>query len=172
MQQPSPQFHILIEKLEGGRIATRAEMMAALSGRHIDCRQRHTTSWRRLPGRLICFGPRQAKQQTFVLLDEWAPQNRKMERDEALAELARRYLFQPRAGQLAITWWSGCQRRARKALEMVKWNSSRKPPTVRSIGLRRSTRYHRRTWPPHLLPAFDEYFIRYTHLQRHHLAII
>jgi hypothetical protein len=39
----------------------------------------------------ICFGPRRGKQPTFVLLDEWVPNPRQIDRDEALAELAGRY---------------------------------------------------------------------------------
>jgi len=40
---------------------------------------------------LICFGAREGKQQTFTLLDEWAPTVKRMERDESLAELAKQY---------------------------------------------------------------------------------
>jgi hypothetical protein len=39
----------------------------------------------------ICFGPRRGKQPTFVLLDEWVPNPRQLDCNEALAELAGRY---------------------------------------------------------------------------------
>jgi hypothetical protein len=39
----------------------------------------------------LCLGPLEGKQQTFVLLSEWAPKPRKLDRPEALAELAERY---------------------------------------------------------------------------------
>jgi hypothetical protein len=39
---------------------------------------------------LICLGPMQDKQQTFVLLDEWVPHSRLFSREESLAQLALR----------------------------------------------------------------------------------
>src|SRR5262249_44923549 len=43
--------------------------------------------WRLAQDGLVCFGARDGKQQTFTLLDEWAPAARAMKRDDALAEL-------------------------------------------------------------------------------------
>ncbi len=40
---------------------------------------------------MTCVGPNEGKEQTFVLLDEWAPEQRALEGEEALAELALRY---------------------------------------------------------------------------------
>src|SRR5437667_8624903 len=40
---------------------------------------------------LICLGPMQDKQQTFVLLDEWIPHSKALSREESLVELALRY---------------------------------------------------------------------------------
>jgi hypothetical protein len=57
---------------------------------------------------VICFGPRRGAQQTFVLLEEWIPPGRMLERDEALAELALRYFRShgpATAGDFA--WWTG-----------------------------------------------------------------
>ena len=47
---------------------------------------------------LLCFGPRDGKQQTFTLLEEWLPSARTLERGEALGELARRYFSEPWSG--------------------------------------------------------------------------
>ena len=43
---------------------------------------------------LICIGPMQGKQQTFVLLDDWAPRSaaRELTRAETLADLAGRFV--------------------------------------------------------------------------------
>ena len=41
---------------------------------------------------LICNGPPQGRSDTFVLLDDWAPHAAEPRGDEALTELARRYL--------------------------------------------------------------------------------
>ena len=40
---------------------------------------------------LVCSGPRRGKQQTYARLDQRAPQTQELTRDEALAELTRRY---------------------------------------------------------------------------------
>jgi Winged helix DNA-binding domain len=57
---------------------------------------------------LICFGPREGKQQTFVLLEEWVPESKDLERDEALANMAKRYFkgHGPATVQ-DFVWWSG-----------------------------------------------------------------
>ncbi len=57
---------------------------------------------------LIVFGPPRGTEQTFALLHEWVPSARGREREEALGELARRYV----AGHGPTTvrdlaWWSG-----------------------------------------------------------------
>jgi len=57
---------------------------------------------------LICSGPRRGKQSTYALLEERAPAGRTLDRDAALAELARRY-FQSHGPATAkdFSWWSG-----------------------------------------------------------------
>lgn len=64
--------------LEQGGIAT-----AGQRGYHI--------LWRTAQRGLICFGPRQGKQDTFVWLDDWLPEGKTLSPEEALAELAHRY---------------------------------------------------------------------------------
>jgi hypothetical protein len=57
---------------------------------------------------LICSGPRRGKQHCYVLLEERVPPTPARSRDEALAELARRYL-QSHGPALPqdLAWWSG-----------------------------------------------------------------
>lgn len=58
---------------------------------------------------LICFGERQGKQQTFVLLDEWSPKKENdLTREEAMARLAEIYIRSH--GPVLVedlAWWSG-----------------------------------------------------------------
>src|SRR5262245_10756332 len=82
---------LVARALQGGGQLTRNAMYkmweaggvsaAGQCGRHI--------LWCLAQDGLICFGPREGKQQTFVLLDEWAPKTKRMSRDESLAELAK-----------------------------------------------------------------------------------
>jgi len=160
-------FHVLTQALQGGRIATRNEMMEALEVAGISTagqRGYHILGRAALEG-LICFGPQQGKQQTFVLLDEWVPHTRRMERNESLAELAYRYFTSHGPATLAdFTSWSGLTALdARSALELAK------------VKLQPETISGQVYWLPpnpsisndeplsvHLLPAFDEYFLGYT----------
>ncbi|HUI89209.1 MAG TPA: winged helix DNA-binding domain-containing protein [Anaerolineales bacterium] len=112
---------------------------------------------------LICSGARRGKQFTYALLDERAPANKTSTRDEALAELTRRYLTsRGPATEEDLIWWSGLSRNDGKAgIEMVKskfenekidgkvyWfpsTSCRKNPANNAF----------------LLPNFDEYIVGY-----------
>ena len=68
----------------GGRADRRRESPSTASGSR-------TSSCNAELDAVICSGPRHGKQHTYVLLDERAPDARDLPRDEALAELARRY---------------------------------------------------------------------------------
>lgn len=101
---------VLVRALQGGRQLTRNAMYQVLEDAGIPAagqRGLHILWWLAQEG-LICFGTREGKQQTFVLLDEWVPGARRLEREEALARLARRYFtgHGPATAQ-DFTWWSG-----------------------------------------------------------------
>jgi len=152
--------------LQGGRQLTRGEIMLALEEAGISTEgQRGYHILRHLAQEgLICFGPLQGKQQTFVSLDEWVPQTGALERKEALAELAWRYFASHGPATLQdFVWWSGLLvAEARASLEMVK-------PRLRQETLDDGT-----YWLPqddalvkdpsptvYLLPAYDEYYLGY-----------
>src|SRR5947207_9685557 len=57
---------------------------------------------------LICSGPKQDKQFTYMLLDERAPASISFHKDEALAELAKRYFNSHGPATIKdFAWWSG-----------------------------------------------------------------
>lgn len=62
-----------------------------------------------LAGRgVFCLGPFAGGDQLFVLVDEWVPEPRKLDRDEALAELALRYFCGHGPATVAdLIRWSG-----------------------------------------------------------------
>lgn len=161
-------FEVLVRILEGGNRATRTELMSSFEQAGLSPKgQRgyHILAHAALEG-LICFGPQQGKQQTFVLLDEWAPTAKRIERDEALAELAGRYFASHGPATLQdFTWWSGlAAAEARTGLELVKNRLQAVPLGDQTYWLTEGSAFPTAPSPTvHLLPAFDEYFLGYTH---------
>ncbi len=79
--------------LTGGRRLTRAEALTTIDDAGVQTtgqRGYHLLSYAAHIG-VTCIGPQQGSQQTFVLLDEWAPTPRRLTRSEGLVELAFRY---------------------------------------------------------------------------------
>lgn len=55
----------------------------------------------------IVLGPMRGNEQLFVLLEEWIPRRRTLDREASLAELVRRYLTgRSPATEADIAWWS------------------------------------------------------------------
>ncbi|MEH0972041.1 winged helix DNA-binding domain-containing protein [Micromonospora sp. CPCC 205546] len=80
--------------LAGGGRLTRAHCLAALRTAGIDTgdqRGYHLLWYASVRG-VTCLAPNVGVEQTFALLDEWAPEAHRPERDEALATLAHRYV--------------------------------------------------------------------------------
>jgi hypothetical protein len=103
--------HAAIEaSLRGGMSLTRDELAAALAAAGIPAaglRLGHVVMHAELDG-LIISGPRRGKQHTYALFVERAPTARRLDRDEALAELTRRYFTSHGPAQVQdFTWWSG-----------------------------------------------------------------
>ncbi|SCL70196.1 Winged helix DNA-binding domain-containing protein [Micromonospora citrea] len=85
---------VLGAALAGGGRLTRARCLAALEAAGIgtsDQRGYHLLWYASVRG-VTCLAPSVGTEQTFALLDEWAPAPRRPERDEALALLAQRYV--------------------------------------------------------------------------------
>ncbi|WP_167285344.1 winged helix DNA-binding domain-containing protein [Marilutibacter alkalisoli] len=112
---------------------------------------------------LICQGPRVGKQPGFVWLDAWLPPTPPLSREEALAELARRYIAgHGPATAHDLAWWSG--------LTLTDAKAALASVTSGLVGLDIDGIRH---WQSHnaaaasstrgvlLLPAFDEYLLGY-----------
>jgi hypothetical protein len=158
----------LVAALEGGRRLTREAAYRVLEDARVPAagqRGIHLLSRLAQEG-LLCFGPRQGKQQTFVLLDEWVPPRaaRRLEREEALAELARRYFTgHGPARPEDLAWWSGLAAAdAREALALAAPSLSRDVVDGETFWSgRRPPRAARPGAPMHLLPPFDEWLVGY-----------
>jgi hypothetical protein len=101
---------IIVRALQGGKHLTRAELGAILKQAGIIAEGLRLTHivFRAELDAVICSGPRHGKQFTYALLEERAPQARLLPRDEALAELTRRYFMGHAPATVHdFAWWSG-----------------------------------------------------------------
>jgi len=152
--------------LQGGKQLTRPEMMNVLEqdGISTDGQRGYHILWRAAQSGLICFGPRQGKQDTFVLLDEWLPANKTLSQEEALAELANRYFTGHGPATIQdFMWWSGLTAAdARAGLEMVKAQLAYEEFEDQTYWLSPSLSSPKSDLPAvYLLPPFDEYLLGY-----------
>lgn len=158
---------LVARSLQGGKSLTRPALIEALEAGQISTdgqRGIHIVARLAQEG-LICFGPREGKQQTFVLMDEWVPPAKQLTREEALAELARRYFTSHGQASLKdFAWWSGLTLTdVRKAVEFAT-------PDLVQAEIDGQSYWQARTVslipadPPfaYLLPPFDEYLVGYT----------
>jgi hypothetical protein len=161
-------YAVLEKVLQGNRHLTRTELASHFEKAGIlaeGLRLSYFMMSAELDG-IICSGPRRGKQFTYALLEERAFQARKLDPDEALAELTRRYFSTRGPATLQdFTWWSGLTMTdAKKGIELVKpqfvdeaiggktyWYDPSVPPVKE------------KSPAPHLLPNYDEYFIGFKH---------
>ncbi len=158
--------HTIVGKaLEGGRFLTRDELRQVLVDAGVvaapGTRMAHIMMSAELDG-LVCSGPRRGKQFTYALLEERVAPARALDRDEALAELARRYVTSHGpATHSDFAVWSGLSATdAKRAIGLVAGE-------LEQTGVDSVTYWFDGggASPPiasptaHLLPNYDEYFI-------------
>ena len=157
---------VIIKALEGGKNIGRKDLEKIIREKGISTeglRSNFILLRAALDG-IICQGPRKGKETSFVLAGEWIKKNRKLNREESLLELTKRY-FQSHspASVKDFSWWSGLSTLdAKKGIEMcmgfldeVKINSSILYFTKNTSAISKvSSNFH-------LLPAFDEYMVAY-----------
>jgi hypothetical protein len=117
---------------------------------------------------VICWGPSHRNQQSLVLLEEWAPDQRRLEGDEAHAEFLLRYLAGHGPGTLKdFVWWTkGTVAAAKSGLAIIR-------DRVTSFDIDGTTYWMTteladsavaapaRGRAVHVLPGFDEYLLGY-----------
>ncbi|MFL5403668.1 MAG: winged helix DNA-binding domain-containing protein [Gemmatimonadales bacterium] len=122
----------------------------------------HIAMYAELEG-LVCSGPRRGKQSTYGLLADRAPAALRLQRDEAQAELTRRYLRSHGPATIRdFVWWSGLTTGdARRGVQMIRARSRELDGlTYWTIG-RESGKPPRPRATVHLLPIYDEYLVAY-----------
>ncbi len=155
---------IIHEALQGGRAMTRKDLRTLLDSEGVSTsgqRGYHILVYLSHKG-FICFGPREGRQQTFVLLDEWVPEHRALDCGEALAELAGRYFRSHGPATIHdFAWWSGLTiADAKAALEAIRQRLVREEIDGQTYWLSESAA-NIESPAVHLLPAFDEYAVAY-----------
>ena len=146
----------LYRKLDAAGLSTAALGVLGRRGFHI--------LWRLAHDGLICFGPREGKQQTFVLLDEWLPRTAApLPRDEGLAKLALRYFTGHGPATVQdFTWWAGLSAPdARSALAMVDSQLGHEDVAGATYWYAGRTTVRISRASAYLLPPFDEYLVGY-----------
>ena len=158
---------LISQALEGGRQLTRDALYDVLAKGGINPegqRSYHILGYLAQKG-VICLGAREGKQQTFVLFDEWVAESRRLERDEALAEIARRYFTSHGPATLQdFAWWTGLAAAEAKAgLEMVKAELMQEEIDGKHYWFSPLSVPAGEDGPPIacLLPNYDEYMIGY-----------
>jgi len=157
---------VIVRALEGATALTRVELGERLVRARIRLFENllaHLVMHAELEG-LICSGPRRGKQSTYMLLDDRVRPAKRPAREEALAELARRYFTSHGPAKIQdFVWWSGMTVRDTKvALEALAgalvaetfdgetyWMAPSSPPARRTANT------------VDLLPIYDEYLIAY-----------
>ena len=157
----------LAKALRGGKQLTRDELRRVLQKAGIaaddNLRMIHIMQRAELDG-VVCSGARRGNRFTYALLDDRAPRARILKREEALAELARRYFVSrgPATVQDLAKWSGLTVRDAGRGLDAVKAALQREvisgqeywsPSTTRSSRTLCATAY--------LLSVYDEYFSSY-----------
>jgi hypothetical protein len=100
----------IAERLLPGNPSTREEFFAALNEKGIQTtgQRGYHIIWHLAQTGVLCWGPPKGAQQGLVLLDEWAKHPRDLGKEEALAELARRYFTSRGPATVKdFAWWAG-----------------------------------------------------------------
>ena len=158
---------VFLQALRGGQQLTRNEMHQVLERAKISTagQRGYHLLWRNAQEGLICFGALRGKQQTFVLLDEWVPPAKPLEREEALAKLVLRYFTShgPATVKDFVRWSGLTIKDAQAGIEMsvsqlasdvVDGKTYWMAPRMSALPVQSPV--------VRLLPGFDEYILGYT----------
>jgi hypothetical protein len=157
-------YKVLERALRGNHQLTRTELGAALARAGIMAerlRLGYIMMSAELDG-LLCSGARHGKQFTYALLEERVPPVPEISRDEALAELVRRYFSTRGPATLQdFTWWSGLTMAdAKQGLAMVKSQFQQAEMNGQIYWFPKILlATEMKTQIVYLLPNYDEYFV-------------
>jgi hypothetical protein len=154
--------------LRGGKRMGRSQLVALLvaAGLHTRTEHGYHLLWYASQLGVTCIGPQEGNEQTFVLLDEWVPEPRRLSHDEALAELALRYFRShgPTTRQDFAGWTGLSATDAKLGIELAGDAlfsvDVEGTPHVLTASLRDTAAHaHSTASEVLLLPGFDEYLL-------------
>ena len=156
---------VLADALQGGRQQDRPALRQILEMKGISTEgQRFAYMLQRasLEG-IICQAGMERNNPVFVALEDWIPKTEPLEREQALAELAKRYFTSHGPATLGdYTWWSGLPvADARAGLEAVKKELTREIVDGRVFWDRGTPGTGSGPPQAYLLPIYDEYLVGY-----------
>lgn len=156
---------MIVKALQSGKHLTRKELGDALEKARISTDGLRLTFmlFRAELDQLICSGAKHGKQATYALVDQRAPHAKFLKKDEALAELARRY-FKSRGPATVkdFTWWSGLSPDdGRKAVEIVKSQLDSDGGNGQTYFFSSAAGSKKPKDAVYLLPSWDEYTVAY-----------
>jgi hypothetical protein len=113
---------------------------------------------------IICSGRHKSGKTTYTILNDWIPRRKKLFREEALKELAKRYFTSHGpASTDDFIWWSGLTSgEAKRAIEFNKDHLQSEVIGNQTFWFTERKQEHK--YNPviiHLLPAYDEFLISY-----------
>ncbi|WP_127573515.1 winged helix DNA-binding domain-containing protein [Georgenia faecalis] len=161
---------VALGALTGGGALTRRELQAVWeeNGVMTPGQRGYHLIWYLAQTGLLCFGPVTGNEQRLVLLDEWVPAPRRLEREEALGELALRYFRSHGPASVRdLAGWTklvaadvragvGVARDRLERVEVAGVEMFLDPETPERLAAHR-----RQAQGVHLLPGFDEFLLGY-----------
>lgn len=158
---------LIARAVEGGNHLTRTEVAAALANAGLSAKGQRLGHLmvRAELDQVICSGEPRGKQQTYASFDERAPDAPSLGREEALAELTRRYFTSHGPATLKdFRWWASLKAAdAKRGLDMVRPELEHVAIAGREYWFAESTPASRNAGRrAHLLQGYDEYIVGYT----------
>jgi hypothetical protein len=157
--------NVLVEALRGGVALSRPNAIALLEANGVDPSGQRAYH---LVGRfcqegLLCQGPAEGRQPTFVLIDEWVPKSWEPDREEAMAALATRYVAShgPVTERDLAGWCNQNLTFAREAVALAGDAVTRETIGGQAYLVAADRPKPAPGRPVRLLPGFDEYVLGY-----------
>jgi hypothetical protein len=117
--------------------------------------------WNLAQSSVIVFGPADGKQPTFALFEQRVPAPRRLERDELLAELARRYFTAHGPATVRdLAWWASITLTDARA-GLAASGDALELRTIGGVEYAMAPGLEPDPWAVHVLPGFDEYLLGY-----------